>query len=184
MATESKTPLVLSVLFVAVILGLLSDILLRGVQWGANLPIWISILISGLFLAKHLGGGKLEFGSVLLIIPMAIFSVCFAWRDSTALKNLDLAAVLLSAALIITRQSQPFWSPTISKMFRSVFNLGGHCVAGFIHLLARDMDWTQRRNAAVAANVRGVASGVVIAIPLLLVFGFLFMRADAIVWLR
>src|ERR1051325_12196025 len=179
MQTEPKTKLALSILVVAVILGLLADGLLRGVTWGVNVTIWIGILIAGLFAAKRAGNGTLEFGSAILIAPMLIFGVCFLWRDSTMLQGLDLGAIILAAALVVTRQSAPLWMPSLSRVIGSGFNLAAHCFAGFVHLISRDIDWSQQRSSVVAANARSALAGVFIAFPLLVVFTVLFVRADA-----
>jgi hypothetical protein len=179
MQTEPKTKLALSILTVALVMGLLADGLLRGVPWGINLTIWIGCLIAGLFAAKRAGNGALEFGTAILIVPMLAFGICFAWRDSTMLRGLDLFAIVLAAALVITRQSAPLWMPSLSRVFASVFNLAAHCFAGFVHLISRDIDWSQQRSSVVAANARSAAAGVLIAIPLLVVFTILFIRADA-----
>jgi hypothetical protein len=110
---------------------------------------------------------------------MVIFGICFAWRDSTMLRGLDLGAIVLAAALVITRQSAPLWMPSLSRVIGSIFNLAAHCFAGFVHLISRDIDWSQQRSSVVAANARGAAAGVLIAIPLLAIFTILFVRADA-----
>ncbi|HUS34491.1 MAG TPA: DUF4173 domain-containing protein [Verrucomicrobiae bacterium] len=179
MQTEPKTKLALLILAVAVVMGFLADGLLREVAWGINLTIWIGLLIGGLAIAKRVGGGILEAGSALLIAPILIFGVCFSWRDSSMLRGLDLGAIILAAALVITRQTSAFWAPSISRVVGSVFNLVAHCFAGFVHLISRDIDWTQQRSSVVAANARSAAAGVMIAIPILLVFTLLFVRADA-----
>jgi hypothetical protein len=179
MQTEPKTKLALAILAVALVMGLFADALLREVPWGINLTIWIGLLIGGLFFVKRIGAGSLEFGSAMLIAPILIFGVCFAWRDSTMLRRLDLAAIVLAAALVITRQSAPLWAPSLSHVVSSVFNLVAHCFAGFVHLISRDIDWTQQRNSSIAANVRSAGAGVMIAVPMLLVFTVLFARADA-----
>src|SRR6184192_2728959 len=179
MQTEPKTKLALSILAVAAVMGLLADALLRDVAWGINLTLWIGCLIAGLFAAKRWGGGNLEFGSAMLIAPVVIFGICFAWRDSTMLRGLDIGAIVLAAALVVTRQSAPFWAPSLSRVMGSVFNLAAHCFAGFVHLISRDIDWSQRRSSVVAANARSAAAGVLIAAPLLIVFTILFVRADA-----
>jgi hypothetical protein len=179
MQTEPKTKLALLILAVAVVMGFVADALLREVAWGINLTIWIGLLIAGLAIAKRVGGGILEAGSALLIAPILIFGVCFSWRDSSMLRGLDLGAIILAAALVITRQTGPFWAPSISRVVGSVFNLVAHCFAGFVHLISRDIDWTQQRSSVVAANARSAAAGVLIAIPMLLVFTLLFVRADA-----
>src|SRR5205085_1514417 len=133
----------------------------------------------GLFLARRGGGAILEFGSAILILPMIVFGFCFAWRDSPMLRGLDLAAIVVAAALVITRQTASIWAPTFSRVVASVFNLTAHCFAGFVHLISRDIDWSQQRNSVVAANARSAAAGALIAVPLLVVFSILFVRADA-----
>jgi hypothetical protein len=176
---EPKTKLALSILAVAFVMGVLADALLRGVQLGINVPLWIFCLLIGLFAANGVGNGTLRFGSIPPLAPMAIFGICFAWRDSTTLQALDLGAIVVAAALVLTRQSAPFWTPTLGRIFQSVLNLAGHCAAGFIHLVTRDIDWAQQRNATVAANLRGAGVGILIAAPLLAIFTVLFIRADA-----
>jgi hypothetical protein len=179
MQSENKNKQAIAILGVAAAMGLLADALLRGAGLGINLTLWIGCLIGGLFIAKRIGGARLEFGSAMLMAPMILFAGCFAWRDSETLQALDLAAIVVAAALVITRQTAPLWVPSLTRVAGSVLNLGAHCVAGFAHLVARDIDWTQQRSSAVAANARGAAAGVVIAIPFLLVATALFVRADA-----
>jgi hypothetical protein len=179
MQHENKTRLALCILGVALAMGLLADGLLRGAQWGINVSLWIVCLICGLFIAKEGGGATLRIGSLILLIPMVAFGFCFAWRDSTTLQALDLGAIVVAAALVITRQTAPMWAPSVARMTGSVFNLMGHCLAGFVHLIARDIDWTSQRNSVVAANARQTAVGVLMAIPLLIIFTILFVRADA-----
>jgi hypothetical protein len=179
MQTVPKTKLALSILVVAIVMGVLADGLLRGVAWGINLTLWIGCLIAGLFAAKRAGNGTLEFGSAILIAPILVFGICFAWRDSSMLRGLDLFAIVLAAALVVTRQSAPLWMPSLSRVLGSMFNLAAHCFAGFVHLISRDIDWSQQRSSVVAANARGAAAGVLIAAPLLIVFTVLFVRADA-----
>src|SRR4051794_25247479 len=100
MQTEPKTKLALFILAAAAALGVLSDLLLRDIAWGINVTLWIGCLIGGLFLAKRGGGATLEFGSAMLMAPMIVFGICFAWRDSTMLRGLDLGAIILAAALV------------------------------------------------------------------------------------
>jgi hypothetical protein len=179
MQSESKTRLALGILGVAALMGFAADVLLRDTVWGINLTLWIGLLIGGLFAAKRGGGGSLEFGSAMLMAPMIVFAVCFAWRDSSMLRGLDIAAIVLAAALVITRQTASFWAPSITRILGSVFNLAAHCFAGFVHLISRDIDWSQQRSSIVAANARSAAAGVLIAAPALIVFTILFVRADA-----
>lgn len=179
MRTESRTRLAVVILGFALGMGLLADLVFRGRELGMNVTVWFAALVGALFLAKRVGGGSLEFGSVPLIAPMVLFAACFAWRDSTTLQALDLGAIILAAALVITRQSGALWIPSLRRVATSVLNLAAHCIAGFAHLVARDIDWTQQRNAAVASNARGAATGALIALPLLAVFTVLFVRADA-----
>jgi len=179
MQTEPKTRLALFILSVAAVLGVFADALLRDVTWGINVTLWIALLIVGLFGARRGGEASLEFGSAILMAPMIVFGICFAWRDSAMLRGLDLGAIVLAAALVVTRQSAPFWAPSLSRVIGSVFNLVAHCFAGFVHLVSRDIDWSQQRSSVVAANARSAVAGALIAAPLLIVFTILFVRADA-----
>ncbi len=179
MQPESKNQPALAILGAALALGLGADILLREGPWGINLTFWIGLLIIGLMAAKRGSGRELAPGTGLLIAPMLIFGACFAWRDSPVLRALDLGAIVIAASLVITRQSAPFWVPSIARVAGSVFNLAGNSLAGFAHLIARDIDWTQRGSSAAVAHARGVAGGAMLALPLLAVFTVLFVRADA-----
>src|SRR5678815_1516459 len=107
MQTESKTRLALCILAVSLTMGLLADVLLHGARLGINVSLWLTSPIIGLFIAKQGGGAILRIGSVVLMIPMLVFGYCFAWRDSTTLQALDLGAIIVASALIITRQTVP-----------------------------------------------------------------------------
>lgn len=173
-----NTRLALAVLAISLALGVLADVLLKE-RWGISLSIWIGALAAGLLAAKRIGGAEIRGAARWLLVATVLFGACFAWRDSETLRNLDLIAIAVAAALVISRQTAPLWAPTLSRVARSVLDLAGHCIAGFAHLVARDIDWSSGRTPAIAANARSAAVGLLLAIPLLVLFTALFVKADA-----
>src|SRR5258708_3595280 len=97
MSERTKTGI--SLLFAAIVLGVLGDLLLRATPWGLNALLWSSALVASIYALskrKHLMPSRaacLVLGSVLL------FAACFAWRDSVVLKAIDGIAIVIVITL-------------------------------------------------------------------------------------
>ena len=167
------------VLAAAAVLGLLGDLLLRAVPWGLNLVLWTISFAICIALVKKSTGEIWNGQGRWLFIPALLFPLLFAWRDSPTLLTLNFVIATGVFALAILRAR----SGVISVMSLLESVVAGclfviHLIAGFLLLLIEDLHWkslSSSRHRQLSALLRGS----LLAVPPLLVFGALFVAADA-----
>jgi hypothetical protein len=175
-----RTRLGLDVLCAGLLLGVLGDALLRESPWGLNVLLWVGALVlAAAALVRRKGGAATHDGRWLL--PCALcFAAGFAWRDSTALRALDAALVLVLLALNFLRArggSVLLAGPTDYVLAGLVS--AASALFGWVGLLAKEVGWKELPLGGWSRHAAAVARGVLLAAPLLLVFGSLFVVADA-----
>lgn len=162
----------------ALILGLLGDQLLRVMPWGLNAAIWTGLLAA--ILALSLGASEGARGHRWLLGIAGGFALLFAWHDSPALKFLNAAAIV--GALTLLSAGWKRQTLRVLPLLQYVFELaaiGLSCLVGPLQLLFKDIDWSRLGSTGRAARFFSLARGLAIALPILIVFGALFMAADA-----
>ncbi|MGH7577833.1 MAG: DUF4153 domain-containing protein, partial [Longimicrobiales bacterium] len=174
-----------AVLNVGLLLGIVGDALLRapGVP-GLNLFLWAAALAAAVFVLNRGREGAISREAALLLGLGVLFAAGIAWRDSPPLKLLAFASTAAAFAL-------PALGAGVAWVRR-----GG--VSGYIHaavgasmhsglgaaLALNDVDWTGLRTGRAQSGGRrrlgAVARGLAISVPLLVVFGGLFIAADPV----
>lgn len=179
---NERTKTGLEILEAAVLLGILGDALLRQTPWGLNVLLFVGALVAAfvmLILRR-----KREFWNgqtIALNAALIFFAACFAWRDSMELKFADALAILTILAIL----SLP--ALKINKAIAGVF----HYLIGFLWsginaaiapflLIFGDISWKTIPQTGWSKHLIAVLRGVLIAAPLVLIFGALFMAADAV----
>ena len=179
---RARAALALPILAAACELGLLANGLLR-VHWGVNLALWVGALVGALLWLAHSRGRVSGDTPLLLGLVAVFFAAGLAVRDAEVLSVFNVfatlsALVLLGMAVlggpspsVVTARVRDYVHGTVLLGWRTAFN-------GF-PLLLRDtrvhgMNFTSRARMAMA-----VLRGALLALPLLIVFGGLFMAADA-----
>lgn len=177
---KEKTKLGLSVLGAGLVLGLLGDALLRAEPWGLNVLLWVGALVGAS--AALYGRGRLKLGREgRWLVPCAVaFAAGFAWRDSLALKALNacLILVLLALALLRARGGLIRLAGMTDYALAGVAS-GLSAAFGPLMLLFEDIGWKEIPRGGWTRKAAAVLRGLVIAVPLLFVFGALFVAADA-----
>jgi len=170
-------------LIAGVLLGLAGDVLLRAPGTPAlNLFLWVASVAFTAFALHRRAGLGLDRERVGWLALGVVFAFGLAWRDSPPLKLLAVGCVTLTFALAAYR-ADAAWVRRAS-VFRYVRAWGTgalHAWTAAVYVLA-DAGRSTRHGTDRAASWRwaaGVARGVVIAAPLVVVFGALFMSADA-----
>lgn len=175
-----RTKLGLGVLVAALGLGALGDVLLKATPWGINAPLWISALIVFAVVLGRLGGVGFG-GGEWWLAPLAILFTSFiAWRAAPMLVFLNLSMVLGALSLFAVRGRQG--SLKLSGIFEYVlggFYTGLCAVAGPVPAVVKDVEWREVAHGRWQ-SVLAAARGMLIAAPLLLIFGSLFVAADAV----
>ena len=175
------TRLGLLLLPAAFVIGLLGDGLLRATPWGLNVLLWVGLLLGLLYgLARHLrwtfdGEGQ------WLAVPALILAGGFAWRDSPTLRAVDFCGLLccLGVGAARTQAGQvrlaglwEYFGEIVRSVFQSMF--------GVFPLLFRDIGWETVPRGGWLPRALAVGRGLLLVLPLLLLFGALLTAADAI----
>jgi Domain of unknown function (DUF4173) len=178
---DGKTRLGLGVLGGALALGLLGDWLLRATPWGINFFLWVGALVGAAVVAIRRGHLQVT-GEGRWLVPVAmLFAVCVAWRDSAALAALNLLAFVVAASLALLRaRTGRLRLAGVSEYVLGGLYAGALSSAGPVPVVAREVEWQRVARGRWRAPALAVARGVLLAAPLLLLFGALFAAADAV----
>ncbi|HEY9404878.1 MAG TPA: DUF4153 domain-containing protein [Pyrinomonadaceae bacterium] len=180
---SNRTKLGLNILEAALLLGVLGDALLRQTPWGLNVFLWTGALVAAMYALHARSGARASWRADggWLLLPVVFFAAAFAWRDSATLKLLDGMALFVALTLLAWR--------TRGRRIRlgglADYALGlGHAafdaMFASLPLVISDVRWATIPRHGVMRHAWAVARGLVIAVPLLFIFGALFMAADAV----
>jgi hypothetical protein len=179
---DERTKTGLEILQAAVLLGILGDVMLRATPWGLNI-----FLFGGAFVAAMLmlvWRRRQEFlsrQSVALNGALIFFAAMFVWRDSIQLRILDTLAILTIFAVLMLPALRI--KTQIAGVFHYIigFFWSGICVTfSPFFLVFEDIKWKNVPQAGWSKHLISVLRGLAIAAPLLLIFGALFVAADAV----
>lgn len=178
---EKKSRLAGEILVAGASLGVLGDALLRAGPWSLNLTLWVTLVVFGAMTLAGRNHVAWRRDGVWLALPILLFALAFAWRDSPSLKFLNLVAILTgfsvwSLALVEARLS----SRGIAGYARGMFDCGAAALIGATALARTELTSSARPSPAALRHARAATLGTLIAIPLLFVFGGLLMAADAV----
>lgn len=176
----SNTKLGLGILAGAILLGILADQLLTVRPWGVNVVIMVALIALAVFILAMRYGVELNGGGRWLVVPALACAALFLWRDSTMLFLANMVTLLALFALIgfRTRAGQI----RIAGLFEyGVAALIGALEAGLgaFALIFGTINLKEISESSSSRTWLGIGRGLLIAIPLLCIFGMLFVAADA-----
>jgi hypothetical protein len=176
---------VAGLLVAGAVLGAIGDTLLRvpGPP-GLNLSLWIaSVAIAAIALHRRLHVA-LDRERVVWLTIGVVFAAGLAWRDAPPLKLLALACATLAFALAAHRLDASWVRRAGVVHYAFALALGAlHAwTAAALALVdtTRSATRDEAGRAAGLSRAAAVGRGLVISVPLVVVFGALFMSADAV----
>lgn len=177
---DERNRLGVRILIVALVLGILGDTLLRGVPWGINFTLWV-LMLSAFTAALGWRTHTFQNGGHSLLALLLLFALAFAWRDSLSLNLLSVLALLVTSVIILFRAQ----GGSIVLAYLVDYVVGGiiavfNTAFGPLRLLIGDLPWRRTVGQAFSQRTLAVSLGTLLALPLLIVFGALFMSADAV----
>jgi len=179
---NDKTKTGLEIAEAAVLLGILGDALLRVTPWGLNVFLFVSALAAAM-IALTLRR-KSEFWSVQtasLHGALIFFAAMFVWRDSVELKLLNTFAIFtILAVLTLPALKVKAQIAGVFHYFYAAIWSGINAVFAPFFLVFDDIKWKTIPQKGWTKHLVAVLRGLAIAAPILLVFGALFMAADAV----
>ncbi len=179
MNTRTKTGL--EILQAAALIGILGNLLLRQKPWGLNAFLFVAVFVAGLLMLMWRRRPELlTKNTIALSGAMLFFASMFLIRDSIELKVYDTLAILviMGVILLVNFNIQAHVAGTFHYAAGFVWS-GLTSAFGSFVLLGSDIDWKEMPGNKISKGVFAVLRGLAIALPLLLIFGALFMAADA-----
>lgn len=105
------------------------------------------------------------------------FSFAFAWRDSPTLGLANLIALGTAAGLAV---SPPAWLTGLTRYGLSLLVAGVQVIAGPLGLLLKDITYAEVEDLRPVVPVLTLGRGLMVAVPVALVFGGLLTTADPV----
>jgi Domain of unknown function (DUF4173) len=179
MSRASKVALAL--LASAAALGILGDVLFQGRPLGLNVFVWAIAFAASLTALLRLARAPLHQGRRFMVVPLLIFSALFLWHDSPLLTAANLLALAAAVTMGALRRTRPrLRDTTLSDYGGGALAAGCSMLAGSVALLVADIDWRNVVGRARSDKALAVTRGLAIGLPLVVVFGALFVAADAV----
>jgi len=178
---NNRAALAVQIIATGLILGVLGDALLRVGPWGLNGLLWTFFLVIATVVLAARNHLALDGRALWLIFPVMGLAAGFVWRDSEALKALDFLAICAVLALSSGQaRGARLAAVGIAEAVWRLIIAGLNAAAGYIPLFLKRTDWPEHPTTGWARQARAVAVGTLLALPLVMVFGALFMSADAV----
>ena len=178
---NEKTKTGLLILQVALLLGVSTDVLLRSDYPGLNM-----LLLTGgtatamaMLFTRRLPEA-VSANTWALLGAMVFFGAMFVWRSSPQLVAFDvLTIVAIFAVLALPAFRIKLATAGVSHYAMGFFSSALHAFFGPLLLLLDDIKWPDLPKKGWSRTVFSVIRGLLIATPLVLIFGALFVAADA-----
>lgn len=164
-------------------LGLLGDALLHDAgPPGLNLSLWVAFVAASAMVLCRRAAQALDRGRFLWLMIGVFFSAGLAWRDAPPLKLLALGCATLSFALAAHRPDTAWLRRAGLLQYAGALALGAlHAwTAAALALVdaVRSRSRIETGHSTARKTAAAVARGLLIAAPLVAVFGALFISAD------
>ena len=169
------------VLAAALAAGVAGDLLLRAGPPGINLFLWAALLIAlVIFLAR---GGPIisRTGDAVAAGAFLVFAAGFAWRAAPFLLFLDLFALGVVVALAALRAPVARLAAAgLAEYVQGALLATLHVAFGPFLLAFKDVEWKNSLRPGWFRRAAAAASGLLLSIPVLLLFAGLLMAADPV----
>ena len=179
---NERTKTGLQILQVAMIIGVAGDIFLRVDPWGLGVTMFNVVFVVGMLTVLYRRAPEqLTWQTLGLFAAQLFFAAMFAWRDSIELRLADGVAILTILSVLFLPKLK------VSTSTAGVFHYGAGFVGSAFNaigapfvLLFDDVKWGDIPRSGWRKHAFSAFRGVAIATPLILIFGGLFVAADAV----
>ncbi len=176
-SASENLPLLLTL---AVALGVLGDILLRGVPWGINVSLWTIAVAASTAVTLLRVKVDAARSTASLLVTAVVFSACVAWRDADVLTAWNVLAIVLALGLALLRGRRfALGRSTIGAYIRDGVAAGVRLLIVPFTLIGASGSSAQP-GPVRSPPARKILIGLLLSVPILLVFGALLASADPI----
>lgn len=164
-------------LLLAVALAFLAALLLGGAAWGLNVGLWTTAVGVGILVATR--GTEVPRSTKALGAVVVAFAWLPSLRDSDALRVADGFAMALGVgAMLLPLAGQRLRDVSLGRLLGAPFRAVWALATGALGLAERVH--AEREATTAGQRSKAVLRGILLAAPLLVVFGALFASADAV----
>lgn len=170
----------LAVLGGSCLLGLVAACFIPMGPLGFGFPITVLAAFGVYGLVNRVSLVRPQTKATYLWIPVLLFSALIAWRDAPALKFLNVLMVAVFGGIIAIRARPSMISK--GSAWDYPFRALGAWFVAFVdtfNLLFNDIAWRLIPQGGHGKNLTSIFRGLLLATPLLIIFGALFVNADA-----
>jgi hypothetical protein len=165
--------------------GILGDAILRAFPWGMGATLLATTLTFVVVWLQDQSGTRAGPRRVAYVLAALALAAGWAWRDAAVLKTLDTLALIVTLGLLGSEREDQEGGRSLSSTLLRVSGTAVHtCLLWPPLLLTHDVDWSWLRAGQKWSSLLGVARGVLLTLPLLLVFTALLGKADPVFALR
>jgi hypothetical protein len=176
----SKTAL--KIIQFSLLFAVIVDPLIRATPWGVNITlIAIAAFTVMAVLAKRYRLVRIWTGEGRwLCSALAFFSLAFLWRDSLTLKTIDALSILFIFCLLgLQIRGSKLSTAGVGAFILAPLAAALNAGLSFLEILLGDISWKDIPGRSLIARAGGIIKGILIAVPLLLIFTALLASADA-----
>lgn len=166
---------------VAIGIGLAADYLLRAEVWGLNILVFNLLFFASLgVIAWRHRPDLLTKANISLTAAILFFASMYVVRAAVELLVFDTFAILgLMGVLLLANLKIKAHIAGTFHYIAGIAWSGVTSVFGPFLLLGSDIDWKKTSGGATSKTAFAALRGLAIALPLVFIFGALFMSADA-----
>jgi hypothetical protein len=171
----------LALLGLAIVLGVVGDVLFDGHSLGVNVLLFAVCFVAALALLLRLGGASRHQGRRWLAAPLLLFAAAFLWHSSPLLTATNILALAGAVTLGALRRTEPRPQDAgIADYAAGLAAAGAGAFAGGVQLMQRDVPWAEATRGLRHERVGAIGRGLAIGIPVVALFGGLFIAADSV----
>jgi hypothetical protein len=178
---QLKERVALAVCVAGLMLGVLADVVFRGRPLGLNAALWAVAFVIALAVLIRVGRVPLHQGRRWMAAPLVLFAALLMWRTSPLLQVVNLVAVCGAVAIgALRRTERRVAHAQVDDYVAGAVTAGASAIVGAAELMQAEVPWRDVGRGLRAPRVAGVARGLALGLPFLLLFGALFAAADAV----
>jgi Domain of unknown function (DUF4173) len=166
-------------LLYAFLLGLAADLLLRYVPWGANAPMWVVLFLVAAIVLVRAHRRPVVTAMIFPAIGALVAAAGIVWRDSDTLFALDVLMLMVFLPMLaVGSRGIRLRATGLLPLAYGMLVTAAQMVIGPFQLLLEDIEWRALPGGSIHRRAGVLIRGVLIALPVLLLFGMLLSQAD------
>jgi hypothetical protein len=143
--------------------------------------LWTLVFVVALTVLLRIARAPLHQGRRFMLAPLVVFAALFAWHSSPLLVAANLLALAAAVTMGALRNARaPLRQATLTDYGSGLVGAAKSTAVGALPLLMSDIRWQEVVGRVRSERTAALARGLALGLPLLLLFGGLFVAADAV----